>query len=147
MITLSNLPKLVTQKKQRVGRGNGSNRGKNAGKGNKGQTKRGHVPIFFAGRQSDAGSGIMARSPKLKGFTAWDTKSHKVLYIERIVSTLESGATINLATLLKAGLVTDKIKTVKIIKGNSETTTLENPLKFDETKNVILSKGVKELLK
>ena len=147
MITLSNLPKLVTQKKQRVGRGNGSNRGKNAGKGNKGQTKRGHVPIFFAGRQSDAGSGIMARSPKLKGFTAWDTKSHKVLYIERIVSTLESGSIINMETLLKAGLVTDKIKTVKIIKGNSETTTLENLLKFDETENVVLSKGVKELLK
>ena len=147
MITLSNLPKLVTQKKQRVGRGNGSNRGKNAGKGNKGQTKRGHVPIFFAGRQSDAGSGIMARSPKLKGFTAWDTKSHKVLYIERIVSTLESGSIINMETLLKAGLLSDKIKTVKIIKGNSETTALENPLKFDETKNVVLSKGVKELLK
>ena len=147
MITLSNLPKLVTQKKQRVGRGNGSNRGKNAGKGNKGQTKRGHVPIFFAGRQSDAGSGIMARSPKLKGFTAWDTKSHKVLYIERIVSTLESGSTINLETLLKAGLVTDKIKTVKIIKGNTETTQLESPLKFDETENIVFSKGVKELLK
>ena len=147
MITLSNLPKLVTQKKQRVGRGMGSNRGKNAGKGNKGQTKRGHIPIFFAGRQSDAGSGIMARSPKIKGFKAWDTKSHKVVYIERIAATLESGAVINMETLLKAGLIIDKIKTVKIIKGNSETTELDNPIKFDEIENIVLSKGVKELLK
>ena len=50
-------------------------------------------------------------------------------------------------TLLKAGLIIDKIKTVKIIKGNAETTKLDNVLKFDETENVVLSKGVKELLK
>jgi large subunit ribosomal protein L15 len=145
MFTLSTLEKVVTSKKQRVGRGEGSNRGKNSGKGHKGQTKRGGgVPIWFTGKQSDAGSGIMARIPKTKGFTALNRKNSITLYVERILATLDKGQIVSMATLLEHGLINEKIKTVKVIKGQADTEKLD--LKFDEIDKITLSKGVKELL-
>jgi large subunit ribosomal protein L15 len=144
MFTLSTLEKVVTSKKQRVGRGEGSNRGKNSGKGHKGQTKRGGgVPIWFTGKQDDAGGGILSKTPKIKGFNRYDKKNTATLYIERIVTTIPKDQVVSIASLLEHGLINDKIKSVKVIKGqvDSEKVTL----KFDENDKIVLSKGVKEL--
>src|SRR5918997_2081850 len=51
--------------RKRVGRGEGSGRGKTAGRGTKGTKARGEVHIFFEGGQMP----ITRRIPKLKGFT------------------------------------------------------------------------------
>lgn len=50
--------------KTRVGRGDGSGRGKTAGRGTKGTRARGTVHLFFEGGQMP----IARRLPKLKGF-------------------------------------------------------------------------------
>ncbi|MBI1919161.1 50S ribosomal protein L15 [Candidatus Microgenomates bacterium] len=46
---LSELPKITTRKKRRVGRGHGSGRVKTAGRGTKGQKARGKIPLAFEG--------------------------------------------------------------------------------------------------
>ncbi|MGL4759548.1 MAG: uL15 family ribosomal protein [Patescibacteria group bacterium] len=145
MITLSNLEKISIGRTQRKGRGEGSKRGKNSGKGHKGQTKRsGGVPIFFVGRQSDAGSGILSRTPKTKGFKARDAKNQVSLYIERIAATVPANEVIDLKVLNTYGLIGDKIKIVKVIKGQEDTQKLA--IKFDENSKITFSKGVKEII-
>ena len=52
------------KRSQRVGRGDGSGRGKTAGRGTKGTRARGTVHVFFEGGQMP----IARRLPKLKGF-------------------------------------------------------------------------------
>jgi large subunit ribosomal protein L15 len=143
MFTLDNLQKVVTTRKQVVGRGNGSNRGKNAGKGNKGQTKRGHVPIYFTGVINDAGGGLMSRIPKTKGFTARPKKQFETLYIERIADVIKDGV-VDIKMLMENGLIGEKTVAVKVIKGHGETAKLG--FTFDENSKITLSKGVKELL-
>ncbi|NJK71265.1 MAG: hypothetical protein HC932_03370 [Thermales bacterium] len=69
MFSTNNMKK-ITKTKKRVGRGEGSNRGKNAGKGHKGQTKRGHVRIGFEGNQTP----LVRRLPKLRGFNNYDKR-------------------------------------------------------------------------
>lgn len=51
--------------RKRVGRGEGSGKGKTAGRGTKGTKARGSVPTFFEGGQMP----LTRRVPKLKGFT------------------------------------------------------------------------------
>lgn len=46
---LSNLEKIVTKKKKRLGQGHGSGRVKTAGRGTKGQRARGKMPLYFEG--------------------------------------------------------------------------------------------------
>jgi large subunit ribosomal protein L15 len=70
IIQLNNLEKTTQKRKQRVGRGVGSNRGKNCGLGNKGQSKRGHVRIGFEGGQKS----LIRRTPKFRGFKQYDRK-------------------------------------------------------------------------
>jgi large subunit ribosomal protein L15 len=147
MFSLSDLPKIVVSKKQRVGRGEGSNRGKNAGKGHKGQTKHnGKRPAYFTGNKSDSGMGGLARVPKTKGFTAHNTKDKATLYIERIVEAVEAQSTVTIQSLVEANLINSMIKSVKVIKGK-QTEDLQINVKFDENEKILLSKGVEELLK
>jgi large subunit ribosomal protein L15 len=58
-------PKGSTHPKRRVGRGTGGKGGKTAGRGTKGQKARGQIPAGFEGGQQP----ILARAPKLRGFT------------------------------------------------------------------------------
>ena len=144
MFTLEDLPKIVLQRKQRVGRGNGSQRGKNSGKGNKGQTKRGGKrPVYFIGDNSDSGHSPLARNPKRKGFKARVNKQETTVHLKAILDKFESGS-VNLETLLEHKLINAKITKVKIIKTNG-IEKVESTIKFDESKNLVLSKGVKEL--
>jgi large subunit ribosomal protein L15 len=58
-------PKGSTHAKRRVGRGTGGKGGKTAGRGTKGQKARTQIPAGFEGGQQP----ILARAPKLRGFT------------------------------------------------------------------------------
>jgi large subunit ribosomal protein L15 len=58
-------PKGSTHAKRRVGRGIAGKGGKTAGRGTKGQKARTQIPAGFEGGQQP----ILARAPKLRGFT------------------------------------------------------------------------------
>ena len=97
--------------RRRVGRGIGSGLGKTAGRGHKGQKSRagGYHKVGFEGGQMP----LQRRLPK-RGF-----KSHALKYNAEItLSDLQKlgAAEVELLTLKQAGLVSDMIKTVKVIK-------------------------------
>ena len=136
MFNLSNIPAIVPKRRKRIGKGEGSNRGKNAGKGHKGQTKHGgKVPLWFEGGQKS----LSRRSPKFKGFKARENKSRVVLPISAL-NIFAENEVISIMSLLEKGLITEVIKEVRVIK-NGE---MDHKLSFDST--VYLTKGVKEML-
>jgi large subunit ribosomal protein L15 len=139
MLTLNTIMKTVTIRKQRKGRGNGSNRGKNAGKGHKGQVKRGHVRIGFEGGQKP----LIRRLPKFRGFKQMDRKNTVSLPLDSLLSKITT-TEISFEVLLEAGIITKHIKKVRILKPK-----LNNDVSFtlkDET-NIHLTKGAKEYMK
>jgi large subunit ribosomal protein L15 len=97
--------------KRRVGRGIGSGLGKTAGRGHKGQKSRagGYHKVGFEGGQMP----LQRRLPK-RGF-----KSHLLKYNAEItLTTLERLGLpeVDMLTLKQAGLVSEMIKVVKVIK-------------------------------
>jgi ribosomal protein L15 len=139
MLTLNTIMKTVTIRKQRKGRGNGSNRGKNAGKGHKGQVKRGHVRIGFEGGQKP----LIRRLPKFRGFKQMDRKNTVSLPLDSLLTKITTSE-ISFEVLLEAGIVTKHTKKVRILKPKTN-----NDVSFtlkDET-NIHLTKGAKEYMK
>jgi large subunit ribosomal protein L15 len=95
--------------RKRVGRGEGSGRGKTAGRGTKGTKARGEVHIFFEGGQMP----IARRIPKLKGFTPPNRKVYGAVNVGDLAS-LE-GSTIGPDELRASGLVHKRDKLIKIL--------------------------------
>lgn len=62
-MNLSNLDKITTKSKKRIGLGHGSGRGKTSGRGTKGQKARGDVPLDFEGGALP----LIKRLPFLRG--------------------------------------------------------------------------------
>ena len=100
----------------RVGRGVGSGKGKQSGRGGKGQTARSGVRIKgFEGGQMP----LHRRLPK-RGFTPPSQVDLNEVNLGRIQSAIDAGkldvsATIDLEALLKAGVVTHARDGVKIL--------------------------------
>jgi large subunit ribosomal protein L15 len=138
MFLLNKLQQIITKKKQRKGRGEGSNRGKNSGKGHKGQTKRGHVRIGFEGGQKP----LNRRLPKFKGFKALPRKDLQTITLAELNKYYTDTKVVSMESLLTLGVITDKIHKVRIIK----TGTLENKLTFKEEDGLYLTKGVKDII-
>ena len=94
---------------KRVGRGEGSGKGKTAGRGTKGTRARGEVHLFFEGGQMP----LIRRVPKLKGFTP----PNKVHYGAVNVSALNEldAKEIGPEELRAAGLVHKRDKLIKIL--------------------------------
>ena len=97
--------------KRRVGRGIGSGLGKTAGRGHKGQKSRagGYHKVGFEGGQIP----VQRRLPK-RGF-----KSHLLQYNDEItLAQLDAlhVTEVDLLTLKQMGVVSEKIKVVKVIK-------------------------------
>jgi large subunit ribosomal protein L15 len=139
MITLSNLESGKEKKQQRVGRGNGSNRGKNSGKGHKGQNKRGHVRIGFEGGQK----ALIRRIPKFKGFKQLDRKNQSSFSIDVIANRVDSGTQITMQLLRELSLIGDLIKKVRILKAR---TPLTKNITFIQDSSIHLTKGAKECM-
>jgi large subunit ribosomal protein L15 len=98
------------KKRRRLGRGEGSGRGKTAGRGTKGQNSRSGkgVPRGFEGGQMP----LQRRIPK-RGFTNMFKKHYEIINI-RDLSRFKSGEIVDKTTLYEAGLVR-KDKAVKIL--------------------------------
>ena len=91
----------------RVGRGEGS-KGKTAGRGAKGQTKRNHVRPGFEGGQLP----LYMRLPKLRGFKNPFKVEFQVINIARLVELFPEGGEVAVADLIAKGAVRDGETTV-----------------------------------
>ena len=84
----------------RVGRGEGS-KGKTAGRGAKGQTKRNHVRPGFEGGQLP----LYMRLPKLRGFKNPFKKEYQVVNVAVLAELFPQGGEITVADLVAKGAV------------------------------------------
>lgn len=100
--------------KRRVGRGIGSGLGKTAGRGHKGQKSRsgGYHKVGFEGGQMP----LQRRLPK-RGFKSQLLKFNAEITLDQLAKLgLDS---VDVLTLKKAGLVSELVKVVKVIKTGS----------------------------
>lgn len=101
-MNLSNLNKITTKKKKRVGLGHGSGRGKTSGRGQKGLKARGDVPLDFEGGALP----LIKRLPFLRGKGRNKSLQAKPAVINvSALNVFSKGETITLETLAKYKLV------------------------------------------
>jgi large subunit ribosomal protein L15 len=116
----------ASKARMRVGRGIGSGKGKQAGRGGKGQTARSGVRIKgFEGGQMP----LHRRQPK-RGFNPPARLDYNVVNLGRIQQAIDAGKldaaeTITVESLMKAGVVTRRRDGVKVL-GVGELTTKAN---------------------
>lgn len=114
MSTLHGLkrPSRSWHRKKRVGRGQGSGLGKTAGRGGKGQKARTGNMRFegFEGGQSP----LQRRLPKF-GFNSPNRTVYAVVNLSDVDTHFDAGATVDEASLKKAGLVKGRYDGVKLL--------------------------------
>lgn len=144
MLTLNNLksPKGATRNTKRIGRGQGSGWGTQAGKGHKGQKARsgGGIMLGFEGGQMP----IYRRLPK-RGFSNAPFKTeYAVVTLDRIAAKFSEGE-VSREALIEAGLLSgiDKRLPVKILtKGEFNTAlTFVNIEKFSKSAQDLIEKA------
>jgi large subunit ribosomal protein L15 len=110
---LSNLLKVKTRSKKRVGRGIGSGLGKTAGRGTKGQKARGKIPVGFTG----AGLATFKKLPLRRGLGNPKVSTKPRTLALSALNIFKSKTVVDLEQLLKANLITkkDAEKGVKIL--------------------------------
>lgn len=130
------------KQRKRIGRGVGSGNGKTSGRGHKGAgSRRGHSTLYqFEGGQMP----FFRRMPKF-GFTNANFKTH--FWIVNLSAILEhgdfkSGGTIDQAALIKAGLVRDDSRNLKIL-GDLPDGVDSLSQKFDVTANRVTASARK----
>lgn len=115
MLKLHSLKPAKGSKKtsRRVGRGQGSGRGKTAGRGTKGQKARtgGRNKLRLKGMKF-----ITLRLPKLGGFTSRHSKAETVS-LREIIKAMPNGGAINRVALAASGLVSSASTKIKIVGG------------------------------
>ena len=129
---LHSLPKTVKDKK-RVGRGIGSGYGKQAGRGAKGQLKRGKVRVGFEGGRKS----LIRQLPKLRGFNR-PVKYNAASLPLSALNKVEGDITLD--SLKKAELIPQATKKVKVYLSG----TYEGKLVIKD-ENIVLTKGVLSL--
>ena len=115
MISLNNREK-INKPKMRVGRGNGSGKGKTSGRGVKGQKSRSGVAIkSFEGGQMP----LYRRLPK-RGFNTITKKNIAIINLDKIQSfidkkTIKTSEVLNTEVLIKLKIIDKKSKKLKIL--------------------------------
>jgi large subunit ribosomal protein L15 len=134
-ISLSNLPKITTRGKKRLGRGHGSGKVKTSGRGTKGQKSRGSIKPGFEGGQLS----LIKRLPLLRG--KGKNKSVRdgsmAVSLEKL-NRLPEGTEVTVETLRKHGIIDKDVTRVKIL-GNGK-------IEVALTIRVPCSKGAKGLI-
>lgn len=98
------LPKIVGERKKRVGRGIGSGRGGHTtGRGQKGQKSRGKVGILFEGFKVK--KSLLKRLPLSRGKGKFHARSKPVIVNIGVLNLLPAGSSVNIESLAKAGIV------------------------------------------
>lgn len=144
MLTLNNLksPKGAHRNTKRIGRGQGSGWGTQAGKGHKGQKARagGGVQLGFEGGQMP----IYRRLPK-RGFSNAPFKTeYAVLNLNRIAEKFDAGE-VSRESLIEKGLLSGRFKSLPIkVLGEGELTkalTFKGIDKFSKKAEEMISKA------
>jgi large subunit ribosomal protein L15 len=103
------------KKRKRVGRGEGSGTGRTAGKGQKGQLKRGKVHAGFEGGQMP----LHRRLPK-RGFNNIFAKQFTEVRLDRIASHYSAGEVVDATSLKERGLIKKVEKDGIKVLGNGD---------------------------
>lgn len=96
--------------KTRVGRGDGSGKGKTAGRGTKGSKARNQVPARFEGGQMP----LHMRLPKRRGFTNPFRVEYQVVNLDKLTELYPAGGTVTVEDLAQRGAVRPK-RLVKVL--------------------------------
>ncbi|MEK7188287.1 MAG: 50S ribosomal protein L15 [Patescibacteria group bacterium] len=99
------LPKVITQRKKRLGRGIGSGKGGHTvGRGQKGQKTRAHLGILFEGKKVK--KSLFKRLPFLRGKGKFKSLRKKPIIINlTYLNVFPAGAKVTLETLASFGIV------------------------------------------
>lgn len=112
---LSLLPKIITKKNKRLGRGLGSNKGAKSGRGTtRHQKARQSMPIHFEGGQAR----MVKKFPLLRGKGRNKSLTPKPIIIDlNQLNKFDDGETITVEKLIKKKIIkeNDKIKGVKVL--------------------------------
>lgn len=138
-----NLPKIVTRRKKRLGRGHGSGKVKTAGRGTKGQKARGTMPAGFEGGQSP----LVRRLPYLRGKGRNQSKKHKAFPIPLTkLNALPKGTVVTLETLRKYDMIDEDVSRVKVLGKGSLTValTVKLPCSKSAQEAIVLAGGKNE---
>jgi len=103
----NNLPKIVTRRKKRLGRGYGSGKGGHtAGRGQKGQKSRSKIGILFEGVKTR--KSLIKRIPQLRGKAKLKPKPKPIILNLDQLNVFTSGAKVDLDAIIKKGLVVER---------------------------------------
>jgi large subunit ribosomal protein L15 len=97
--------------RKRIGRGVGSGQGTYAGRGVKGQKKRGKVPIWFEGGQMP----LTRRISHRPGFRNFRRVEYQSVNLSDLAERFEAGATVDGETLAAAGLIDGADQPFKVL--------------------------------
>ncbi len=114
MQTVTNLPKITTKSKRRVGQGHGSGRVKTSGRGTKGQKARTNIPLRFEGGALP----LIKRLPFIRGKGKNKSfKARPVIIDSALLRVFEKGAVVDAASLVAKKIVSEKeaVRGVKIV--------------------------------
>lgn len=110
---LSDLPKLVTRRKKRLGRGVGSGSGAKSGRGTtRHQKARENVPLAFEGGQGR----MVKRFPLLRGKNRNNAfRIHARAISADVLNSFENGTEVNIEMLKSKGFVSIRETMVKVV--------------------------------
>ncbi len=120
------LPKIVSGRAKRVGRGYGSGKGGHtSGRGQKGQKARRKIPILFEGYKTKKSQ--IRRLPQLRGKSKFASKHPPVVVRLSDLNKLPTGSVVDVETLIKHSLVGDEAKKygVKVLSSGKLTKKLK----------------------
>lgn len=118
---MENLPKIVTKKKKRTGRGYGSGKGGHTvGRGQKGQKSRRKIGVLFEGIKVK--KSLIKRLPLQRGKGKFKARSKPLVVKLSYLNLLPAGSIVDIATLVKRGIVKEKdaVKYGVKVLGNGE---------------------------
>ena len=111
---LNSLPKIKEKKYRRIGQGHGSGRVKTSGRGTKGQKARENISMKFAGSSLQAS--WLKRLPLKRG--KGKNKSYQddaTIVNLKYLNDLKANSEVTLASLKEAGIVDQRVRSVKIL--------------------------------
>lgn len=102
------LVKIVARRSKRLGRGGGSGKGfHTSSRGQKGQKARRNIHILFEGLKMK--KSLLRRLPMQRGKSKFKPNSKKPIIINlESLNVLPTGSTVDIKTLTKAGIVSEK---------------------------------------
>jgi len=117
---MANIPPIITRRSKRLGRGYGSGKGGHtSGRGQKGQKARRSIGILFEGFKTK--KSLLRRLPMQRGKGKLKPHKKAIGINVEFLNILNSGATVNVESLVKAGIVTKEAFKLKVkILGSGE---------------------------